>query len=185
MPNAPSESLEKNLFFISCANSAPFESLEKTFSFISGANSGSELLLLGTSAMAEPLARFEGFEGFALSMLNAPSESLEKKTFLSFLVQILLPLNLPRKKLFFHFLCKVWLRTPDPATAFPNLILVQNEPPLVALTEPRAHSLASARFWSVSNGQRTEPRAHSPASLGFWSVSNGQYGRTIGKVPGV
>ena len=49
MPNAPSESLEKYLF---------------TFSFISGANSGSEHLLLGTSAMAEPLARFEGFEGF-------------------------------------------------------------------------------------------------------------------------
>ena len=45
MPNAPSESLEKYLF---------------TFSFISG----SEHLLLGTSAMAEPLARFEGFEGF-------------------------------------------------------------------------------------------------------------------------
>ena len=68
MPNAPSESLEKNVsFIISCANSAPSESLEKylfSFSFISGANSGSEHLLLGTSAMAEPLARFEGFEGF-------------------------------------------------------------------------------------------------------------------------
>ena len=93
-------------------------------------------------------------------------------------MQILLPLNLPRKKLFFHFLCQVWLRTPDPATAFPNLILVQNEPPLVALTEPRAHSLASARFWSVSNGQRTEPRAHSPASA---PKRGGQYGRTIGR----
>ena len=53
MPNAPSESLEKNFSFISCANSAPSESPYK-------------------------------------------------------------------KKLFFHFLCKVCLRTPDPATAFPN-----------------------------------------------------------------
>ena len=32
---------------------------------------------------------------------------------------------------------------------------------------------------------RTEPRAHSLASARFWSVSNGQYGRTIGKVRGV
>ena len=55
-------------------------------------------------------------------MPNAPSESLEKK------------------ELFFHFLCKVWLRTPDPATALPNLILLQNEPPLVALSMPNAPS---------------------------------------------
>ena len=32
-------------------------------------------------------------------------------------------------------------------------------------TEPRAHSLASARFWSVSDGQRTEPRAHSQCEV--------------------
>ena len=80
--------------------------------------------------MAEPWARFEGFEGFegfkgfegfeGFEGLHSPSESLEKTVF-SFLVQILLPRNLPtKKKLFFHFLCKVWLRTPDPATAFPN-----------------------------------------------------------------
>ena len=72
MPNAASESLEKYLF---------------TFSFISG----SEHLLLGTSAMAEPLARFEGFEGFegfkgfegfeGFEGLHSPSESLEKNCF--------------------------------------------------------------------------------------------------------
>ena len=55
-------------------------------------------------------------------MPNAPSEPLLKQ------------------ELFFHFLRQSWPRTPDPAMAFPNLILVQNEPPLVALSMPNAPS---------------------------------------------
>ena len=53
-------------------------------------------------------------------MPNIPSESLEK--------------------FFFHVLHKPWLRTPDPATAFPTLILIESEPPLVALLVPNAPS---------------------------------------------
>ena len=40
----------------------------------------------------------------------------------------------------FHWSRSSWPRRPDPATAFPNLILVQNEPPLVALSMPNAPS---------------------------------------------
>ena len=72
MPNAPSESLEKKLFFHFLCKFCSLEIslLKKNFSFISCAKSGSEhltpprLFPIGTSAMAEPLARFEGFEGF-------------------------------------------------------------------------------------------------------------------------
>ena len=44
-----------------------------------------------------------------------------------------------------------WSRTPGPATAFPNLILVQNEPPMVALWVPNAasESLEKKKFVSI------------------------------------
>ena len=43
-----------------------------------------------------------------------------------------------QKKLFFPFLRTSWPRTPAAATAFPHLILVQNEPLMVALSMPNA-----------------------------------------------
>ena len=57
----------------------------------------------------------------ALWLPNAASESLNKK----FCV---------------HLSRSSWPRTPGPATAFPNLILVQNEPRMVALWLPNAAS---------------------------------------------
>ena len=51
----------------------------------------------------------------ALWLPNAASESLEKK------------------EVCVHLSRSSWPRTPGPATAFPNLILVQNKPPTVAL----------------------------------------------------
>ena len=72
MRNAPSESLEKTVFSFLVQILLPrnLPTKKKNFSFISCAKSGSEhltpprLFPIGTSAMAEPLARFEGFEGF-------------------------------------------------------------------------------------------------------------------------
>ena len=72
MPNAPSESLEKKTFLSFLVQILLPLNLptKKKNSFISCAKSGSEhltpprLFPIGTSAMAEPLARFEGFDGF-------------------------------------------------------------------------------------------------------------------------
>ena len=51
-------------------------------------------------------------------------------------------LRIPRKKkdVCCHWFRSSWPRTPGHATAIPNLILVQNEPPLVALSLPNAAS---------------------------------------------
>ena len=47
-----------------------------------------------------------------------------------------------------------WPRTPGPATAFPNLILIQNQPPMVALWVPKAasESLEKKQFVSICLG---------------------------------
>ena len=47
-----------------------------------------------------------------------------------------------------------WPRTPGPATAFPNLILIQNKPPMVALWVPKAasESLEKNKFVSICLG---------------------------------
>ena len=103
----------------------------------------------------------------ALSVPNAASGSLENKdSFLPFFSRILAPNTWcrhgfsqsnsgPKRASHGHtFDAKrcFWIlreqdsflpffsRTPDPATAFPNLILVENEPPLVALSVPNAPS---------------------------------------------
>ena len=73
-------------------------------------------------------------------------------------------------------------RTPDPATAFPNLILVQNEPPLVALSLPNAASeslqkrslfpfvslivslILAPNTWPATN---TWSRQHQPSFRGY------------------
>ena len=64
-------------------------------------------------------------------------------------------LRIPRKKqVCFHLSRSSWPRTPGPATAFPNLILVQNEPPMVALWVPNAtsESLEKNKFVSICLG---------------------------------
>ena len=58
------------------------------------------------------------------------------------------------KLLFFYLSRSSWPRTPGPATAFPNLILVQNKPPMVALWLPNAasESLEKKKFVSICLG---------------------------------
>ena len=68
----------------------------------------------------------------ALWMPNAASESLEKK------------------EVCVHLSRSSWPRTPGPATAFPNLILLQNEPPMVALWLPK-------KFVSICLPRKKEP----------------------------
>ena len=48
----------------------------------------------------------------------------------------------------------LWPRTPGPATAFPNLILLQNKPPMVPLWLPNAtsESLEKKKFVSICLG---------------------------------
>ena len=70
----------------------------------------------------------------ALWVPNAASESLENKKFVS------ICLGQDEKEVCFHLSRSSWPRTPGPATAFPNLILIQNEPPMVALWVPNAAS---------------------------------------------
>ena len=74
----------------------------------------------------------------ALWLPNAASESLEKK----------------KKEVCVHLSRSSWPRTPGPATAFPNLILVQNKPPMVALWLPNAasESLEKKKFVSICLG---------------------------------
>ena len=72
----------------------------------------------------------------ALWLPNAASESLEKK------------------EVCVHLSRSSWPRTPGPATAFPNLILLQNKPPMVALWLPNAasESLEKKKFVSICLG---------------------------------
>ena len=80
-------------------------------------------------------------------------------------------LDLEKKQVSFHLSRSSWPRTPGPATAFPNLILVQNEPPMVALWVPNAasESLEKKKFVSICLGH-----------LGPEHPKRASHGRTLG-----
>ena len=90
--------------------------------------------------MAEPLARFEGFEGFEAASMAEPLARFEGGSFGP-------------------------LEKKDLARQSPSPQSAQLRPQ--SRTEPRAHSLASARFWSVSNGQYPVWQNHWQGSRGL------------------
>ena len=97
----------------------------------------------------------------ALWLPNAASESLEKKKFVSICLGHLGPEHLVPSTAFPNAASEslenkpptvaLWPRTPGPATAFPNLILLQNKPPMVPLWLPNAasESLEKKKFVSI------------------------------------
>ena len=111
-----------------------------------------------TASLAEPLARFERFERFE----GFEAASMAEKTFLSFLAHILAP-NTCRRHGF------------SPSNSSPK-------------RASHGRTFDAKRPLNPYNKRLffpLLPRAHSLASARFWSVSNGQSGRTIGKVRGV
>ena len=201
MPNAASESLQKRSLF-------PFVSLivslilaPNTWPATNTWSRQHQPSFRGYSRYQTPLLAPRTPDPaplVALSVPNAASECLQKRSlfpFVSLIVSLILAPNTrpatntwsrqhqPSFRGYSRYQTPLLApRTPDPATAFPNLILVQNEPPLVALSMPNAASeslqkrslfpfvslivslILASNTWPATN---TWSRQHQPSSRSY------------------